>query len=149
MEHIKMIYTRNVTNRRPIYILVSVLAVVGSISMFVLTLSFEAELWEITAFSLLPFLVIVAVLIGDLISPIEIGVGPDGIQLVYKLGRKLDVSWKDVISLQPYRAPDFYHLKYYREGRMGMCTLSKEPSDSIQKMLSRLTPDALDLKEGI
>jgi hypothetical protein len=137
-ENVKMVYTRNVINRRPIYILVSVLAVVGSISMFVLTLSFEAELWEIIAFSFLPFLVIVAVFIGDLTSPMEVGVGPDGIQLVYKLGRKLNVSWKDVISLQPYRAPDFYHLKYYKEGRVSMCTLSKEPADNIQKALSGL-----------
>ncbi|MEE9115977.1 MAG: hypothetical protein V3U09_03680, partial [Thermoplasmata archaeon] len=74
------------------------------------------------------------------ISPLEIGIGVEGIQLVFKLGRRLDIGWKDVISLQPYRAPDFYHLRYHRKGgATGICTISGEVANKIRHVWSNMT----------
>ncbi len=128
-------------NRRPIYIIAVVMTVSGSVFMFFLTTSFGAELWEVLLFSIvLPSLLIVGAILGSLISPLEIGIGTEGIQLVFKLGRRLDIGWKDVISLQPYRAPDFYHLRYHRKGgAIGICTISGEAANKMRHVWSNMT----------
>ena len=128
-------------NRRPIYIIGVVMTVSGSVFMFFLTTSFGAELWEVLLFSIaMPSLLIVGAVLASLITPLEIGIGTEGIQLVFKLGRRLDIGWKDVISLQPYRAPDFYHLKYHRKGGViRMCTVSGEAANKIRHVWSNMT----------
>ncbi|MEE9223935.1 MAG: hypothetical protein V3U51_04215 [Thermoplasmata archaeon] len=123
-------------NRRPIYIIAVVMTVSGSVFMFFLTTSFGAELWEVLLFSIvLPSLLIVAAILGSLIGPIEIGAGPEGIQFVFKLGRRLDLGWKDVVSLEPIPNSDFYHLKYRRRGGgIGFYALNEKAANHVQRM---------------
>lgn len=129
-------------NRRPIYMVGIVMSVASSIFMFFLTTSFGAELWEVLLFSVvLPYLLVVAAILGFLISPIEIGAGPEGIQMVFKLGRKLDITWKDVVSIQPGPGnSDFYHLKYRRKGgSVGIYALTEEAANHVKQMWSKET----------
>ncbi len=119
-------------NRRPIYMVGVVIAVTGSIAMFVLTTAFGAELWRVALFSLLPYLLILGGVLGSLIVPIEIGAGPEGVQIVFKSGRKLDLGWEDVISIQPSPNSDFHHLKYRRkDGGVEVYALTEEAANHV------------------
>ena len=137
MNSENMEYVRIDINRRPIYMVGIVMSVALSIFMFFLTTSFEADLWEVLVFSVvLPYLLVVGAVLGSLISPIEIGAGPEGIQMVFKLGRKLDITWKDVVSIQPGPGnSDFYHLKYRRRGGgVGFYALNEKAANHVQRM---------------
>jgi hypothetical protein len=138
MKSGKMEYVGIDINRRPIVMVGVVFAVAGSIFMFVLTTSFGAELWKVLVFSLLPYVLILGAILGSLIVPIEIGAGPEGIQIVFKSGRRLDLGWKDVVSIQPSPRSDYYHLRYRRRDRsVGVYALTEEAARHVQ----RLRPD--------
>jgi hypothetical protein len=127
-------------NRRPIVMVGVVFAVAGSIFMFVLTTSFGAELWEVVVFSLLPYVLILGAILGSLIVPMEIGAGPKGLQIVFKPGRKLDLGWKDVVSIQPSPKSEYYHLKYRRrDGSFGVYALTEEAANHVQQIWSSIT----------
>jgi hypothetical protein len=131
-------------NRRPIVVVGVVFAVAGSIFMFVLTTSFGAELWKVVVFSLLPYVLILGAILGSLIVPIEIGAGPKGIQIVFKSERKLDLAWKDVVSIQPSPRSDYYHLRYRRrDGDVGVYALTEEAANHVQRNRPNTTGEDL------
>lgn len=73
---------------------------------------------------------------GTLRMPVEVRIGPECIQLVFRKGKREEIPWKNILSISPRRLdPGFYELKYLdRNRKLSLKVLSKEPAQKIRQI---------------
>lgn len=122
--------------RGTIYALV--IAILTSTTILLLGFFLEEEIMVTGIFSAVPFLfVVVGYLADSFKNAIRIGIGPQGIQFVYKGGKKEVVPWKNIVSLKSTPLdPGFYNLSYLKEnGKVSLNVLSEGLAEQVSRML--------------
>ncbi|TET90584.1 MAG: hypothetical protein E3J35_05770 [Methanomassiliicoccales archaeon] len=146
MNEQEIVVIKNALSRRTGIIAV-LMAVTGSIILISLGVYFQEDPLITGIFAMMPFVLIVFAYLGALRVAIMVGVSSQGIQLVYRSGRKENISWKNVVTMKPVRLdPGFFLLIFLKEdGKKAFNILSEEPANQVRQMWIALHPDAEDL----
>ncbi len=146
MREREIVLTKNTLSRRPGIIIVAI-AVAGSITIISLGIYFQYEPLIIGVYAIMPVFLVLSAFLGALRVATMVGVSSQGIQLVYRSGRKQGIPWKNVVTMKPVRLdPGFYNLIFLKEdGKKAFNILSEEPAKQVREMWIKLHPDAEDL----
>lgn len=146
MRERETVLIKNTLSRRPGIIVVAI-AVAGSITIISLGIYFQDEPLIIGVYAIMPYFLVLFAFLGALRVATMVGVSSQGIQLVFRSGRKQDIPWKNVVAMKPVRLdPGFYNLIFLREdGKRAFNILSEEPAKQVREMWLKLHPDAKDL----